>query len=111
MPHSLVMSFSCGQAKRPSPRSWDRRASAIEFGIRRSGGHCFRVRLFDLSPRGCKIEFVERPDVGERVWVKFDTLQGIAGSVRWVAGHVGGVQFEPPMHEAVFNALVGRAAG
>jgi hypothetical protein len=110
MPHSLVMSFGCGQARRSTPRSSDRRPLSIEVGIRLGGGHCFRVRLFDLSPKGCKIEFVERPDLGERVCVKFDTLQGIAGSVRWVAGHVGGVQFEPPIHSAVFDALVGRAA-
>jgi hypothetical protein len=64
------------------------------------------VRLFDLSPRGCKIEFVERPEIGELVWVKFDALQGIAARVRWIAGHVGGVQFEPAMHEAVFRNLI-----
>jgi hypothetical protein len=93
----------------PSPRvarSSDRAISTAEAGIRRSGGRNFRVRIFDLSPRGCKMEFVERPEIGERVWVKFDALQGIAGRVRWVAGHVGGVQFEPAMHEAVFHNLM-----
>jgi hypothetical protein len=87
-------------------RSWDRTAFSLEVGIRRSGGRSFRVRLFDLSPQGCKMEFVERPDVGECVWVKFDRLQGIEGRVRWVAGHTGGVQFQPAMHEAVFRGLI-----
>jgi hypothetical protein len=104
MVRSAVVSLGFGSANQ-RPRSTDRRSSSIEVGIRRSGGHSFRVRLFDLSPKGCKVEFVERPEVGERIWVKFDTLQGIAGSVRWVAGHVGGIQFEPAMHEAVFHAL------
>ena len=88
------------------PRLRDRTTFSLDVGVRRSGGRSFRVRLFDLSPNGCRIEFVERPSVGEHVWVKFDTLQGIGGTVRWVAGHVGGVQFEPPMHEAVFQNLI-----
>jgi hypothetical protein len=43
--------------------------------------------------------------VGERVWVKFDGLEAIEGSVRWVDGHTGGVQFTRPLHEAVFERL------
>jgi hypothetical protein len=65
------------------------------------------VNVFDLSPRGCKIEFIERPAVGERVWVKFDGLEAVEGMVRWVAGHVGGVEFQRPLHDAVFKRLAG----
>jgi hypothetical protein len=32
-------------------------------------------------------------------------LEAIEGSVRWVEGHTGGVQFEHPLHEAVFDRL------
>jgi hypothetical protein len=84
-----------------------REASTLEAGIRRSGGRSFRVNVFDLSPRGCKIEFIERPAVGERVWVKFDGLEAVEGMVRWVAGHVGGVEFQRPLHDAVFKRLAG----
>lgn len=76
-----------------------------EANIRRSGTHGFRVRVFDASPVGCKIEFVERPAVGERIWIRFDQLQPIEGTVRWVAGHVGGIEFARPLHEAVFERL------
>jgi hypothetical protein len=76
-----------------------------EVGIRRAGLHPFRVRVFDASPEGCKIEFVERPAVGERVWVKFDGLEAIEGTVRWIEGHFGGVQFTRPLHESVFQRL------
>src|SRR5690348_14700009 len=76
-----------------------------EANIRRSGAHGFRVRVFDASPEGCKIEFIERPAVGERIWIKFDQLQAIEGTVRWVAGHVGGIEFANPLHEAVFERL------
>jgi PilZ domain len=77
-----------------------------EVGIRRAGAHAFRVSIFDVSPVGCKIEFVERPALEERVWVKFDGLEALEGTVRWVRGHVGGVQFHTPMHEAVFQRLL-----
>jgi hypothetical protein len=64
------------------------------------------VRAHDLSLEGCKIEFVDRPAFGERVWIKFDSLEAIEASVRWVAGHVGGVQFLRPLHHAVLERLV-----
>jgi len=76
-----------------------------EVGIRRSGMHPFRVRVFDVSRDGCKIEFVERPAIGERVWVKFDGLEALEGTVRWVEGHIGGVHFIRRLHLAVFETL------
>jgi PilZ domain-containing protein len=87
-------------------RGPDRIHFTAEAGMRRSGGHGYRVRVFDLSPQGCKIEFIERPAVGERVWVKFDTLEAIEGTVRWIDGHIGGLEFERPLHDAVFQRLV-----
>jgi hypothetical protein len=82
-----------------------------EVGIRRSGTHSFRVRVFDASPEGCKIEFVERPAVGERIWVKFDGLEALEATVRWVEGHVGGVHFNRPLHEAVFQRVAALSRG
>ncbi len=76
-----------------------------EVGIRRAGVRSYRVRVFDASPEGCKIEFIERPAVGERIWVKFDGLEALESTVRWIAGHVGGVRFERPLHAAVFQRL------
>lgn len=89
------------------PSRIERLSLSAEVAIRRSGIHPFRVELFDVSPQGCKIEFVERPSVGERVWVRFDGLAALEGSVRWVEGHVGGVQFVHPIHRAVFERLTG----
>ena len=88
------------------PRRVDRVSLGVEVTIRRAGFHGFRVTAFDLSPVGCKIEFVERPALGERVWIKFDTLEAIECEVRWVDGHVGGVQFARPLYDAVFRKLV-----
>jgi hypothetical protein len=88
-------------------RRGERIAVVAEVGLRRSGARPFRVAVYDLSAEGCKVEFVERPAIGERVWVKFDQLEALEGSVRWIAGHVGGVQFERPLHDAVFQRLRG----
>lgn len=52
------------------------------------------------------MEFIEVPAIGERIWVKFDTLEAVEGSVRWTAGHTGGVQFARPLYEPVFRRLI-----
>lgn len=87
------------------PRGSSRQPLDAEVRLRRAGSPGYRVRVFDASPQGCKIEFVERPAIGERVWVKFNGLEGLAATVRWVKGHTGGVRFEHPLHEAVFQRL------
>lgn len=79
-----------------------------EITLRRSGALSYRVRVFDASPLGCKLEFVERPQLEERVWVKFDRLEAIEGIVCWVDGFYAGVGFTAPMHPAVFDALLTR---
>ena len=87
------------------PRATTRLRFTAEAGIRRAGVRGYRIRVFDASAEGCKVEFVERPAVGERVWIKFDGLEALEGTIRWVAGHIGGVKFERPLHEAVFQRL------
>lgn len=76
--------------------------------LRRRGHHNFTVKAFDLSPEGCKLEFLERPQLDETVWVKFEGLEGIEATVCWVEDNVAGVEFVRPLHSAVFDMLVGR---
>nr|NUR37128.1 hypothetical protein [Sphingomonas sp.] len=87
------------------PRGVRRLTFDAEVAVRRSGTHAFRVHIFDASPEGCRIEFVERPSVGERIWVKFDGLDALEATVCWVEGHIGGVHFSRPLHEAIFQRL------
>jgi hypothetical protein len=89
-------------------RKADRVAVNAEVALRRSAQLNYRVRAFDASPYGCKLEFVERPELEERVWVKFEGLDALEGLVVWVGGFVAGVEFVQPMHPAVFDALVQR---
>jgi hypothetical protein len=76
--------------------------------LRRSGGLNFTVEIHDLSEFGCKTEFVERPRIGEVVWVKFDGLAPLESSVRWVDGFHGGLQFNNPVDSRVLQNLLGR---
>ena len=75
--------------------------------MRRAGVHGFRVRAFDLSPEGCKIEFIELPALGERVWIKFGGLDAVEAVVRWIDGHIGGLEFVRPLYPAIFDRIAG----
>jgi hypothetical protein len=76
--------------------------------LRRAGHRGYRVKIFDVSPHGCKAEFVERPELDEHVWVKFDGLDSIEAMVCWVRGFDVGLEFENPIHPAVFSMVVAR---
>lgn len=79
-----------------------------EVALRRSGQLNYRVHAYDLSRFGCKLEFVERPQLDERVWVKFDGLDAVEGMICWVEGFAAGVEFVRAIHPSVFDALVPR---
>jgi hypothetical protein len=90
----------------PGRRS-ERVALAAEVSLRRSGQNNYRVRVFDASLHGCRVEFVERPQLDEQLWVKFDGLQPLEAGVCWIEGFAAGVNFRQPIHPAVFDRLVG----
>ena len=89
-------------------RRSDRVILNADVALRRSGQNTYRVRIYDLSLHGCKLEFVERPQLEERVWVKFDGLDAIESAVCRIEGFVVGVEFVRPMYQPVFDALIGR---
>jgi hypothetical protein len=92
----------------PQPRRHERVSVDGEVWMRRSAKHHFRVHIYDLSPQGCKAEFVERPKLHEQLWIKFDQLEALEAEVRWIAGPRTGLEFVRPIHPAVFNLLVAR---
>jgi hypothetical protein len=79
-----------------------------EVQLRRSGQSNYLVSVHDISPEGCKLEFVERPRLDETVWVKFDRLDAIEATVCWLNGPDVGIEFARPIHPAVFDVLVKR---
>lgn len=87
-------------------RRSERVALQGEVRLRRFGSLPYHTQIFDLSPLGCRVEFVERPDVSESVWVRLPGLEPLEAEVRWIEGFAVGVQFMKPLHQAVFERLV-----
>ena len=76
--------------------------------MRRSGRINYQVRVLDLSPQGCRVEFVDRPQHQELLWVRFDGLEAIPAQVAWTQGAFAGLEFPRPIYLAVFNLLLAR---
>ena len=91
-----------------SPRKSDRVQINAMVKLRRRGHHNFTVKAYDLSPEGGKLEFMERPELGETVWVKFEGLELLQAKVCWIENLCVGVEFERPLHPAVFQTLGSR---
>jgi hypothetical protein len=90
------------------PRAHDRLKVEGAVSLRRVGRKQYQTRLLDVTPNGCKVEFVERPRAGELLWVKLEGLDTVEAAVRWVDGFFGGIEFVRPIHGAVFDSLVVR---
>ena len=91
---------------------WPRRGIRVrlsaDVSLRRSGKAAFKVTVFDISPYGCKVEFIERPSMDEHVWIRFPGLEPIEGEVCWVDQPTAGVSFAKSIHPAVFDLLLER---
>jgi hypothetical protein len=97
---------------KPGRVHWPRKAQRVglsaEVALRRTGHGSYRVEIVDVSLYGCKAEFVERPKLGEMVWVKFENLESLGATVCWIRGVEMGLEFEKPIHPAVFEMLVSK---
>jgi len=90
------------------PRQSVRVGLSAEITLRRAGQSGYRVKILDVSLHGCKAEFVERPELDERVWVKFQGLEALEALVWWVPRLDVGLEFENAIHPAVFDLLVSK---
>ena len=89
-------------------RGYERVQVDAEVALRRAGKLHFRVRIYDLCPNGCKAEFIDRPEVGEQVWIRFDGMEAMEAHVRWIVGSKAGIKFARPIYAAVFDMLLVR---
>jgi hypothetical protein len=96
------------ETREHAPRKSERISLAADVRLRRIGRSTFRVNVSDVSPEGCKVELIEQPAKGERVLVKFEGLEVLEAEVCWVEDHTAGLNFERPMHPAVFDLLIER---
>ena len=96
------------EAKKHWPRQSERVALAAVVTLRRHGGPSFRVNVFDASPEGCRIDFVDRPLADEHLSIRFEGLEALEGEVCWIDQHCAGLKFSRAIHPAVFDLLVER---
>lgn len=90
------------------PRENERVTLTAQIAMQRSGRRVYSVTAKDVSPSGCKVAFVDRPEVDERVWIAFDGLETLDARVRWIEGQEAGIAFDRPIHPAVFQLLLER---
>ena len=82
-----------------------------EVAVRAPGHDSYQVRILDLSTDGCRVELVERPNVGDLMMVKFEGLEVMDADVAWVEDRMAGLKFDRPIHPAVLDLLVKRLGG
>lgn len=68
----------------------------------------YEVTLQDLSPQGCRIALRERVLPGQLVWITLPGLENLPSLVRWSGEWTAGIEFEKPMHAAVFDHVAAR---
>jgi hypothetical protein len=90
------------------PRRHDRTPIETWASMRRLGKLNYKVRVYDLSPSGCRVELVDKPRLDEKVMIKFEGLEAMHCEVCWVRGNFAGLNFERAMHPAVFDLLLDR---
>ena len=106
-PHINERLSAAAQPERRTPRV-DLDAEVL---LRRSMQINYRVRVYDISPQGCLVEFCEAPSLQELLWVKFEGLEALEALVCWTRGPLAGLKFVRPIHPAVFALLLRRLNG
>lgn len=91
-----------------TPRDTQRTPLSAQVAIKRAGRRSYGVPIADASPNGFKFEYVDRPEIGERVMVKLEGLHPLEATIRWIEGHNAGAKFDKPIHPAVFDLLLER---
>jgi hypothetical protein len=92
--------------RRRSPRT--PLAADVEF--RRKRETRYTIAMHDLSAHGARISSPERVIPGETVWVQLPSLQSLCSRVTWSSEWQSGIEFERPMHAAVFDMIRARLA-
>lgn len=89
-------------------RSSERIALHATVTVRPVGGFSHEVALHDLSASGCRVELVEACEPGDLLFTRLPQIEALFGTLRWVAGPSGGVEFARQMHPAVLDAVAAR---
>ncbi len=104
----VVFKPEVSPAEQHRARKSRRVALEAEVLMRRLGRAKYRLRVFDISPEGCKVELVERPKIGEHLFIKFEGLEVLEAEVCWVEKSYAGLRFQNAIHPAVFDLMLQR---
>ena len=96
--------------ERTERRRWPRQALEAEVEFRRRRESHYTIKMHDMSTNGCRIASPERLDRGELVWVQLPSLESLAAQVKWTRAWQSGVEFERPMHAAIYEMMARRLA-
>lgn len=84
-------------------RRGPREALAAKVNLRKPKEMAYAVELEELSQHGCRIRLRERMRSGQLVWITVPGLEPLQSWIRWQGEWHAGVEFERPMHVAVFD--------
>jgi PilZ domain len=76
-----------------------------DIDFRRHGEHRWRVNIVDISPQGCRVELPVRVTPDDTIWITIPGIEALQGKICWVDEWVAGVEFECPLHPAVFDMV------
>ena len=65
-----------------------------------------KVRVIDMSPRGCRIECTTQVDDNSWIWLSIAGLETQFCRVVWHCQEFVGLEFEKPLSDAVFERLL-----
>ena len=63
----------------------------------------YEVNLENVSQHGCCIALRERVRPGQLLWITIPGIENLQSWVRWQGEWHAGLEFEKPMHVAVFD--------
>ena len=86
-------------------RKAERVSLQADIDFRRTGEHRWRVNIHDISPQGCRVEVPVRVKPDDTIWISLPGLETIQARVCWVKDWAAGVEFERPLHQAVFEMV------
>lgn len=90
-------------------RKSERKAVALEAGLRQRGASGISVRILDLSTTGFRAATHLELAAGTDVWLRLPKLEACHAKVVWSGGNLVGCAFERPLHPAVLQMIVDAA--
>lgn len=96
----------------PEPKGRVSKRVPIELGagLRQRGASGITIQVVDLSTHGFRAATHLELEPGTEVWLRLPGLESCHATVAWSKGHLIGCAFERPLHPAVLEMIVRKAA-